>query len=181
MDVLRGVALFGVFLVNITSFASAGIMATDEQLLSLPTAAVDLTLYDVLEWLFVDKANTLFAFLFGLGFYLQMRRLEARGVDFVRIYLRRLTVLLLIGILDTFFLWNWDILHLYALAGFVLLAMRELTNRDLVALGLIFGLLGRVFQELLAEFVGIGGSAVDTNDAASVLVRQHISQSGDYL
>jgi len=181
VDVLRGVALFGVFLVNFTSFASTNIMATDEQLLSLPTAAIDLTLYDLIEWLFVDKANTLFAFLFGLGFYLQMQRLEARGVDFFRVYLRRLTVLLLLGTFHMFFVWNWDILHLYALAGFVLLAMRELSNRDLVALGLIFGLLGRVFQELLAEFAGIGGSTVETSDTASVLVRQHISQSGDYL
>ncbi|HEV8443425.1 MAG TPA: DUF418 domain-containing protein [Steroidobacteraceae bacterium] len=181
LDVLRGVALFGVFLVNFTSFASAGIMSTDEQLLSLPTAALDLTLYDLIEWLFVDKANTLFAFLFGLGFYLQMQRLEARGVDFFRVYLRRLTVLLVIGTLHMFFLWTWDILHLYALAGFVLLAMRELSNRDLVALGLIFGLFARTMQEILATFVGVGGSSVPTNDNASVLLRQQISQSGDYL
>lgn len=181
MDVLRGVALFGVFLVNFTSFASAGIMATDEQLLSLPTAALDLTLYDLIEWLFVDKANTLFAFLFGLGFYLQMRRLEARGVDFSRVYVRRLAALLLIGVLDNFFLWTWDILHLYALAGFVLLALRELNNRDLVVLGLIFGLFGRTLQEALARFAAVGGSAINTNDAASVLLRQHISQSGDYV
>lgn len=181
MDVLRGVALFGVFLVNFTSFASAGIMATDEQLLSLPTAALDLTLYDLIEWLFVDKANTLFAFLFGLGFYLQMRRLEARGVDFSRVYVRRLAALLLIGVLDNFFLWTWDILHLYALAGFVLLALRELNNRDLVVLGLIFGLFGRTLQEALARFAAVGGSAINTNDAASVLFRQHISQSGDYV
>lgn len=181
MDVLRGVALFGVFLVNFTSFASAGIMATDEQLLSLPTAALDLTSYDLIEWLFVDKANTLFAFLFGLGFYLQMQRLEARGVDFFRVYVRRLTVLFAIGVLDTFFLWNWDILHLYALAGFVLLAMRELSNRDLVALGLIFSLFARTMQESLATFVGVGGASVPVNDNASVLLRQQISQSGDYL
>ena len=82
MDVLRGVALFGVFLMNFTGFAAAPIMATEQQLLSLPTAAFDLALFDVLRWLFLDKANTLFAFLFGLGFYLQMRRLEVRGAEF---------------------------------------------------------------------------------------------------
>jgi uncharacterized protein len=183
MDVLRGVALFGVFLVNFTAFAATNVMATDQQLLSLPTAPFDLALFDVIEWLFVDKANTMFAFLFGLGFYLQMQRLEARGVDFVRVYLRRLTVLLVLGTFHLFFVWTWDILHLYALAGFVLLAMRELNNRDLVALGLIFGLAGRTMQKTLAEFTGIGGWTGDTNgyDTASVLVRQHISQSGDYL
>ena len=79
MDVLRGVALFGVFLVNFIAFASASIMATEQQLLSLPHGPFDLALFDVLGWLFTDKANTLFAFLFGLGFALQLQRLEGRG------------------------------------------------------------------------------------------------------
>ena len=59
--------------------------------------------------------------------------------------------------------------------------MRELSNRDLVALGLIFGLFARTMQEILATFAGVGGSSVPTNDNASVLLRQQISQSGDYL
>lgn len=183
MDVLRGVALFGVFLVNMTGFASTDIMATDEQVLSLPTAPLDLTLMDVIEWLFVDKANTLFAFLFGLGFYLQMRRLEARGADFDRLYLRRLTVLLVFGILNSLFLWEWDILHLYALAGFALFAMRKLSNRQLLTFGLLFGMLGRPIQKTLAEFTGISDwtGHPDVSDAAAVLLRQKISESGDYL
>src|SRR5688572_6939691 len=72
MDVLRGVALFGVFLMNLTVFASLNIMATEQQLLSLPSAALDLALLGVLRWLVHDKANSIFAFLFGLGFFLQM-------------------------------------------------------------------------------------------------------------
>src|SRR5262245_32689454 len=58
MDVLRGVALFGVFLVNFVSFASVNVMATEQQVLSLPWAPLDLALFDVLRWLFFDKANT---------------------------------------------------------------------------------------------------------------------------
>src|SRR6188768_4291363 len=123
MDVLRGVALFGVFLMNMAPFAGTPIMATEQQLLSLPTAGYDFALLDVLRWLVMDKANTIFAFLFGLGFYVQMQRLEARGADFERLYRRRLTVLLVIGFLNLFFLWTWDILHLYALAGFILLPL----------------------------------------------------------
>ena len=83
----------------------------------------------MLRWLVADKANTIFAFLFGLGFYLQMQRLQLRGVDFERLYKRRLTVLLFIGFLHLFFVWTWDILHLYALAGFILLPLRRLSNR----------------------------------------------------
>ena len=183
MDVLRGVALFGVFLVNLVSFGGVDLMATEQQLLSLPTAPVDFALQDVIEWLFVDKANTLFAFLFGLGFYLQMQRLEARGADFERLYRRRLWVLLGIGAIHLFFIWTWDILHLYALAGFVLLAMRRVANRDLLAIGIICALGGRTLQKTLAEFTHLATWTGTSSgyDEASVLARQQLSASGDYL
>lgn len=42
--------------------------------------------------LVADKANTLFAFLFGLGFWVQMERLEARGASIKAIYLRRAAI-----------------------------------------------------------------------------------------
>jgi uncharacterized protein len=183
MDVLRGVALFGVFLVNFTGFASASIMATEQQLLSLPTAAFDLTLFDVLGWLFTDKANTVFAFLFGLGFALQLQRLEGRGVDFESLYRRRLTVLLVIGVVHFFFVWTWDILHLYALAGFLLLPLRRLSNRALVITGVLLAAFGRTTQKALAEFgtpgswSGLPGGYADSD----VLLRQQISESGNYF
>jgi len=183
MDVLRGVALFGVFLVNFTAFASAPIMATEQQLLSLPTAPFDLALFDVLEWLFKDKANTLFAFLFGLGFSLQLQRLEARGVDFEALYRRRLTVLLVFGVVHFFFVWTWDILHLYALAGFLLLPLRRLSNRGLVIAGVLLAAFGRTTLKALAEFgspgsfSGIPGGYADSD----VLLRQQISESGNYF
>jgi len=183
MDVLRGVALFGVFLVNFTGFASAPIMATEQQLLSLPTAPFDLALFDVLAWLFTDKANTVFAFLFGLGFALQLQRLEERGVDFEALYRRRLTVLLIIGVVHFFFVWTWDILHLYALAGFLLLPLRRLSNRGLVIAGVLLAAFGRTTQKALAEFgtpgswSGLPGGYADSD----VLLRQQISESGDYF
>ena len=183
LDMLRGVALFGVFLVNFTAFAGAPIMATEQQLLSLPTAPLDLTLFDVLWWLFTDKANTLFAFLFGLGFALQLQRLEERGVDFEALYRRRLSVLLVIGVVHFFFFWTWDILHLYALAGFLLLPLRRLSNRALLIAGVLLAAFGRTTQKALAEFGTPGGwSGVPGGYADSdVLLRQQISESGDYF
>jgi uncharacterized protein len=183
LDVLRGVALFGVFLANLTLFAGPTLMATEQQLLSLPTAPMDFVLRDLIDWLVADKANTLFAFLFGLGFYMQMQRLEARGADFDVIYLRRLFVLLVIGVVHLLFVWTWDILHLYALAGFVLYAMRDASNRDLLAIGVILAFLGRTASETLAEFTPLGSWTGESAgyDDASVLVRQQISESGDYI
>jgi len=183
MDVLRGVALFGVFLMNLVGFGSSQIMATEHQLLSLPTAALDFTLIDVIRWLFADKANTVFAFLFGLGFALQLERLEGRGIDFEALYKRRLTVLFIIGVIHFFFVWTWDILHLYALAGFLLLPLRRLSNRALLIAGLLLAAFGRTAVKTLAEFgtpgswSGLPGGYED----ADVLLRQQISESGDYL
>jgi uncharacterized protein len=183
LDVLRGMALFGVFLMNMTGFARSDAIATEHQLLSLPTAGVDGALMAVLVWLVEDKANTLFAFLFGLGFYLQMERLTARGAEFERIYRRRLTVLLVLGLVHTFFVWNWDILHLYALAGFALFALRKVSDRALLAGGLLLALFGRVAQEALMEFAGLdnlhGWPSPYTEE--STLARQQLSVAGDYV
>lgn len=182
MDVLRGVALFGVFLMNLTGFASAGLMATEQQVLSLPTAALDNATHELLGWLVENKANTLFAFLFGLGFYLQMQRLEGRGADFERIYRRRLTVLLVMGLIHLVFFWAWDILHLYALAGFALLGMRRLSDRALLVGGLLLALFSLTVHECVVGFVGEGIKQgwPDPYADAAVLARQQVSIAGDY-
>jgi uncharacterized protein len=183
MDALRGVALFGVFLMNLVPFAGPDVMATELQLLSLPSAAFDFTLRDILNWLVADKANSIFAFLFGVGFYLQMSRLDARGREAESIYRRRLFWLFVIGVIHNFFLWTWDILHLYALAGFILLALRRLTNRGLVVGGLLLALLGRTAIKTFLEFSegSPGGLGFDLYSDQGALIRQALSESGDYL
>jgi uncharacterized protein len=111
-----------------------------------------------------------------------MQRLEARDEDFGRIYVRRLTVLLVIGAAHLLFLWPWDILHLYALAGFILFAMRGMPTRDLLGLGILLALVGRTAQKTLAEFYPGGywtGSPGLYSDE-SVLLRQQLTESGDY-
>ncbi len=174
--------MYGVFLANFVGFIEPGLMSTEAQLLALPTAPIDHVMFQLTAWFVFDKANTLFAFLFGLGFYLQMSRLSARGVDFERVYLRRLTVLLVFGILHTVFLWCWDILQLYALAGFLLFALRGLRDRTMLVLGLVLALFGRAAYELASVSLSLetwhGFPAVFSEAAA--LERQALSAAGDY-
>ena len=66
-----------------------------------------------------SKFITLFAFMFGIGFAIQMDRAAARGQRSV-FYLRRLAVLFAFGILHLVLLWWGDILAVYAMMGFVL-------------------------------------------------------------
>ncbi len=128
IDVLRGFALFGVLLMNMRDF-------------DLPGQAW-VGLFDrIASWLTIglgdSKFWTLFSFLFGLGFALQMQRAESRGAHFVVLYARRLSALLLFGLLHYVLLYQGDILYDYAVVGFVLLLFRKLRDRIILILALV--------------------------------------------
>jgi uncharacterized protein len=71
------------------------------------------------------KFITLFAFMFGIGFAIQMERADRRGAASRTFYVRRLAVLLVFGIVHFVFIWWGDILMPYALMGFLLLLFRR--------------------------------------------------------
>lgn len=179
LDVLRGFALLGVLIANFVGFAGGGVMATDSQLESLATARLDHIVDFTVEWLVYNKANTLFATLFGLGFYIQISR-NGEKPGFARRYSRRLLWLLLFGILNMTLLWVWDILNLYAVAGFLLLAVRGWRTRTLVMVGLVLAMLSSSLLDVITDAAGL--SLMDWNpySDAAVLERQAASAAGDY-
>ena len=179
LDVLRGIALFGVLTMNFVGFASAGLLATEAQLAALPTAYLDEPVHWAVRWLIGDKANTMFATLFGLGFYLQMKRSEGRP-GFEKRYARRLLVLLAFGWLNVMFLWIWDILNLYALAGFGLLLMRRWRTRSLVIFGTVAALYSDKLQESWTGALGLKLIPDALYADPAVLERQAAVLSGDY-
>lgn len=179
LDVLRGVALLGVLLVNFVGFAGPGVAATEAQLAALPTAAIDKPAYFLILWLVGDKANTAFATLFGLGFYLQMTRGEGRP-GFASRYRRRLFWLLIFGWLNATLLWVWDILNVYALSGFLLLAMRHWRTRGLVIFGLAAALYSDHLQDWIATALGFELIPKSFYGDAAVLARQAVMRAGDY-
>ncbi|HZS07349.1 MAG TPA: DUF418 domain-containing protein [Blastocatellia bacterium] len=132
LDVVRGFALFGVLLAytlwNLGSPPESDYSRADRLINQALSVLVD------------TKAYTLFAFLFGLGFSIQLARAEARGTSIVRAYCRRLLALLLIGLAHALLLRNGDILVPYAVMGFLLLLFRNASNRTL-AVGAVVGLL----------------------------------------
>ena len=179
LDVLRGIALFGVLTMNFVYFASEGQLATEAQLAALPTANLDWWAYNGVRLFIGDKANTVFATLFGLGFYLQMKRGEGRP-GFERRYVRRLFWLLMFGVFNTFFLWFGDILNLYAVAGFALLAMRRWRTRTLVIFGSIAALYSHNLQEWLFDLINYDPIPDGLYADAAVLERQSVAVGGDY-
>jgi uncharacterized protein len=133
LDVLRGVALFGVLLENLQHFVSPSYEAF--------TAGPDGGLLDVLcLWLIRfacdNKVYLLFSFLFGVGFALQMRRAAASDARFAPIHAWRMAVLFLIGVGHAM-LWDGDILTTYAILGVLLLPLRRAPDRVLGAICVI--------------------------------------------
>ncbi|WP_340588982.1 DUF418 domain-containing protein [Erythrobacter alti] len=181
LDVLRGFALLGVMIINLKELGGVDVTITADQLAALPSAAAD-TRLDFWVRLFVaDKANTLFACLFGLGFWVQMQRLEARGAPFREIYLRRAGILLIFGWLHVLLLFSWDVLHIYGIAAFILLFSRKLSNRSLLLIGGALLLLGKPAITALFSWSGISGplDAITFADS-EVLARQAAAQAGDF-
>ena len=127
VDILRGFALFGVLAVNMTGFAGQSL---DFRQL---TNAIDKTAVLLIRFLLQAKFYTMFSFLFGWGMSMQMRRAEAKESRFTPVYLRRLTILLIFGLLHGILLWDGDILTAYALLGFVLLLFRKRSPRLVLA------------------------------------------------
>jgi uncharacterized protein len=133
IDILRGFALFGVFLVNMPLFVGPldAFFQWRQNYLWL-SEANRLTLF-LLHVFAQGKFYTLFSFLFGAGFGLQLLRVRERDPEgFPRVFRRRLAVLLVIGLLHLFFVWWGDVLHLYALLGFALLLFRERPDKTLL-------------------------------------------------
>jgi uncharacterized protein len=119
VDALRGFALLGVLLANILYWSGFVMMTEGQRLATFGAEAMALQ-----HWwhaFLVDgKFYTLFSLLFGAGFAMQLSRLARRGHDGIAIYRRRVLVLLAIGLVHSWVIWEGDILVLYALLGLLL-------------------------------------------------------------
>jgi uncharacterized protein len=132
LDVLRGFALLGILTVNLPGAASSG-YAWAAGLDPFP-AWWDKTAEWIVDTFFSGKFNSIFSFLFGLGFTIQLTRASERGANVTSVYLRRIGILFAMGVAHTLLIWNGDVLHMYALLGLVLLAIRRVSDKTVFAL-----------------------------------------------
>jgi uncharacterized protein len=135
IDAVRGFALYGVLLANLI-WVSQEVALAPAQVDAMPTAAIDKVVRYGVQFFIDWKFYTLFSFLFGLGFSVQLLRGERRGAAIVPLYMRRLGVLLGIGLVHGYLFWYGDVLHLYALLGFLLILFRGRSDRVLLGAGI---------------------------------------------
>ena len=119
IDMLRGIALFGVLAVNLVGEFRVSLF---QQFLPATSflSSLDSAVEHFISFFLEMKAFALFSILFGVGLAIQSERLARKGYR-LRLLVRRLVALLAIGLIHLLLIWNGDILTEYALAGLVVL------------------------------------------------------------
>jgi len=152
IDILRGIALFGVMAINVVFEFRVSIF---QQFLTpdRTAAPLDRAVESFLDHAIEMKAFALFSLLFGIGLAIQFERIDRERR--LLLLLRRLLVLLGFGLVHLTLIWNGDILTEYALAGFLTLPFL-FGPRWLLAASCLT-MLGTYFSDVLASLVHLPG------------------------
>ncbi len=151
LDLLRGIAILGIFLMNTQSMGLIG-----EAYIN-PTkgggdSPANYLVFVVVHILADMKFITLFSLMFGAGILLQGERVAARGMSSAAVHYRRMGVLLLIGLVHAYCLWYGDILVAYACCGLLLYPLgRYLPAWSVAMCGVAMVLTAPVITWLLHE------------------------------
>ena len=148
-DALRGLAIMGIILIHSVEHMN---------FYRFPEASGDwLKFFNTMTWegvffAFGGKMYSVFALMFGLSFFIQNDNQLQKGKDFTWRFEWRMVLLLLLGIINTFF-YNGDILVSYALFG-MLMPLASRLNTKTVAFITVFLLLQpiEIFQMIAALF-----------------------------
>jgi uncharacterized protein len=173
IDALRGFALCGILLINIVDMG--GPIAMDRPMAEPSLASPDWQLWGFSQLFITGTMRGLFSMLFGVGLLLFLG--DDDSADRPRLYMRRLILLFLFGIIDsTFLLWPGDILLIYALAGIVAMILHMLSPAQLVSAAAVILL-------LLSAWAGLEAPSfqpADTVYSAKMLAREGAARLGGY-
>jgi len=148
LDVLRGIAIFGMFTVNMTADIWWGDAFRESQL-ALP----DFVALVVVDLFSNGKFITIFSFLFGIGFFVQTERAGARGDNVAAFYIRRSAGLLFIGVVAMACTLPTWILIDYAIIGLALLLFRNRSPRTILVAAVVCFLLAKIFGSIIPDYL----------------------------
>lgn len=158
LDVIRGFALLGILIANMSMFSSPAMFL--DIVGENPWTGFWNKLTTSFINLFVQgKFYSMFSFLFGLGFSIFLERAKTRTAKPVKLFHRRLFVLLIIGLIHAFFIWSGDILVSYALLGFLLPLFFNVKPKTLLLWALALFLVFIMFMSLSMGMVDLLKSA----------------------
>ena len=139
LDLIRGMAVFGILFVNIQDFA----LVTDaryEPSISGGEGPANHLIWLATYLLADTKFIAIFTLLFGAGIALGDRRRRARRERRAAAYYRRMFSLLLLGLAHGILLWDGDILYYYAAGALLLYFAPRFPAPVLFAVGAVFAI-----------------------------------------
>jgi len=162
LDVLRGLAIFGILVVNMQIFYQP----LTSMMLGYQgyESGVSTISEFFIKFFFEGKFYVLFSFLFGYGFFLFMNKKMEGGGSILSLFRFRLMYLVLFGILHIVFLWPGDILLIYGLFGFMLILFRKRSDKALKIWAVCLAMLPLVLTGLFMVFISM---AMKVPEAAS--------------
>lgn len=171
LDVLRGVAIFGMLVVHMP-FLNAPVVlmiATVRLWESLPDRITETVIYLFFE----GKFYPLFALLFGYGFWLFVNKSATDGRSVLDLYTRRVIILLFIGILHVALLWAGDVLIFFALFGLLLIAFRKTPDRKLIRWAVAFLLMPAILVAAGTLAVALAGLDPQADAGVQAVLAEH--------
>ncbi len=140
LDLIRGFAVLGILIMNITSFSQINMAYMN------PTIGAGLEGYNQyfhgFNYIFADtRFMSIFSMLFGAGVVLFTQRIEAKGKRVAALHYKRMFWLLLFGLIHAYFIWVGDVLVAYAICGSLVFFFRKKSIRTLFIMAVILFLI----------------------------------------
>ncbi len=155
IDIVRGLALFGILAANIRGFAGPPAIYFDPS--RFWPGLADRVAQAFVDTFIQGKFVTIFACLFGVGFTVQHERAAARGVRLGRTWVRRLGILVVFGLVHGLLIWFGDILLPYALIGLMLFLLRRKSDTTLATWLVVGQFVPTVVMSLMLLHQGMSG------------------------
>ena len=137
LDLIRGIAVLGILIMNITSFSAISMSYLN------PNLGPGIEGYNAwihgFSYLFADmRFMSIFSILFGVGMMIFVSNVENRGLMAAKFHYRRMLFLGVIGLLHAYLIWMGDILVPYAICACFVFMIRKWSSRTLIFLATIF-------------------------------------------
>ena len=148
LDLIRGVAILGILIMNITSFSQIG-MAYLNPKLGAGIEGINGWIHSF-AFLFADmRFMSVFSILFGAGMMLFVQNIEQKGLKPIKYHYKRMFLLLSFGLIHAHLIWMGDILVPYAICGCLVFLIRNWSSKALVAMASIFFMIPIVMNLLM--------------------------------
>jgi uncharacterized protein len=149
LDILRGIALLGILLINIVHFGLPW-PAHINPIVTGAATEINLLVWKINSLFFEGTMRAIFSMLFGAGVILFIAKAEEKGagIKAADFYYRRVLWLLFFGMVHAYvFLWPGDILYAYGLMGLFLFPLRHMAPKFLIAAACVLFVIGALVHQ----------------------------------